>query len=67
MEGHQAAARAAAKAGEDGITVYSGYTAGTMTLVDVSTARFVVDLRYADVAESVVDFEVSEQPAPGCK
>jgi hypothetical protein len=38
-----------------------------MTLIDVSTARFVVDLRYADVTESVVDFEVSEQPAPGCK
>jgi hypothetical protein len=56
-----------AKAGEDGITVYSGYTAGTMTLVDASTARFVADLRYTEVAASVVEFEVSERPAPGCK
>ena len=56
-----------AKAGEDGITVYSGYTAGTMTLVDASTARFVADLRYTEVAESVVEFEVSDKPAPGCK
>jgi hypothetical protein len=56
-----------AKAGEDGITVYSGYTAGTMTLVDAATARFVVDVRYADVADSVVDFEISERSAPGCK
>jgi len=56
-----------AKPGENGITVYSGYTAGTMTLVDASTARFVVDLRYTDVAESVVDFEISDRPAPGCK
>jgi hypothetical protein len=55
------------KAGEDGVTVYSGYTAGTMTLVDESTARFVVDLRYANVTDSVVDFEVSKEPAPGCK
>ena len=55
------------KAGENGITVYNGYTAGTMTLVDTFTARFVVDLRYADVSEPVVDFEVSERPAPACK
>jgi hypothetical protein len=56
-----------AKAGEDGITVYSGYTAGTMTLVDASTARFVADLRYTEVAAPVVEFEVSDEPAPGCK
>jgi hypothetical protein len=56
-----------AKAGENGITVYSGYTAGTMTLVDTSTARFVVDVRYADVDEPVVEFAVSDKPAPGCK
>ena len=55
------------KAGENGITIYNGYTAGTMTLVDTFTARFVVDLRYADVSEPVVGFELSERPAPACK
>jgi hypothetical protein len=38
-----------------------------MTLVDASTARFVADLRYTEVAASVVEFEVSDKPAPGCK
>jgi hypothetical protein len=56
-----------AVAGPDGITVYSGYTAGTMTLVDAETARFVVDVRYAAAADPVVDFRRSDERMPICK
>jgi hypothetical protein len=58
-------AEPAARAGADGVTRYTGYTAGTMTLVGTDVARFVVDVRHAAPDDPVVTFfPASGQPPP---
>lgn len=53
------------RAAGDGTTAYTGYTAGTMSLVGTEAARFVIDLRYAEADEPVVTFfPTSEEPPP---
>jgi hypothetical protein len=54
-----------ARVGADGVTRYTGYTAGTMTLVGTDVARFVIDVRHATADDPVVTFfPASGQPAP---
>jgi hypothetical protein len=55
-----------ARAGTDGVTRYTRYTAGTMTLVGTDIARFVVDLRRAQSDEPVVTFFPTAQEPPAC-
>jgi hypothetical protein len=50
-----------------GWLTYSGYTAGTMTLVDAAAARFVADTRYIEADDFVVDFRATEEPMPTCR
>ncbi|WP_189112971.1 hypothetical protein [Pilimelia terevasa] len=51
-----------------GLSTYTGYTAGTMTLVDPRTARFVIDLRrVAAGVHPVVTFRPTSRRAPVCQ
>lgn len=55
------------RADEKGYTTYNGYTAGTMTLVDATAARFVADTRYIEATDLVVDFRATDEPMPTCR
>jgi hypothetical protein len=50
-----------------GDTAYTGYTAGTMTLVGTGVVRFVIDVRYAVADETVITFFPTTGAPPPCK
>jgi hypothetical protein len=56
-----------AKPAANGLTVYSGYTAGSLTLLDADTAYFLIDLRWAEAGDATVVFRPSKVEAPTCK
>jgi hypothetical protein len=57
----------APKANPDGVMAFTGYTAGTMTLMDDSTAYFLADLRYTDLAEPLVVFTPASGEPEACR
>lgn len=57
----------AARPLETGVTAYTGYTAGTMTLVGTGVARFVIDVRYAVIDETAITFFPTTSTPPPCR
>jgi hypothetical protein len=55
------------KVNPEGVMAFTGYTAGTMTLMDDATAYFLADLRYTDLAEPLVVFKPATGEPAACR